>query len=472
MLFVGIAVVAVIAIIGAIALVGGGDKGGGGGEVFLEAADNPGANAFTTTVAAPRPSSTVRRSTTTTRPSTSSSTTSTTRAGQTTFASVHGSTPGLYGGTRDNSSCDAAALVSFLQANPAKAQAWASVFGGKPADIPAFVRTLTPVLLDRDTRVTNHGFRNGKATPLQSILQAGTAVLVDQFGVPRVKCNCGNPLKEPVPLNTTPVYQGTPWPEFSPTTVIVVQPEVKVNVFVLNDVATGDRFTRPVASDGSADETLQTDDVCQLFPEDPQCTGTTTTTRPNEPQLGTGDVQVTLRWQSTADLDLAVTDPSGETVGYFNRQVTSGGQLDVDSNANCETLTTTPVENVFWPEGMSPDGDYTITVSYFDQCPGGGGTQPFTLDVKIGTRSVDVIQASTGGQLRSMTLQPTKTVSDTLEPGATKTYKVSKLAGGSSTTTTTTEPSPDASITTTTLSCAEQFPDDFMQRTLCEHNPS
>jgi hypothetical protein len=40
------------------------------------------------------------------------------------------------------------------------------------------------VILQRDTRVTNHGFRNGRATPTQSILQAGTAVLVDEYGVP------------------------------------------------------------------------------------------------------------------------------------------------------------------------------------------------------------------------------------------------------------------------------------------------
>ena len=48
-----------------------------------------------------------------------------------------------------------------------------------------------------DTRVTNHGFNDGEATPFQSLLEAGTAVLVDNTGVPRVKCNCGNPLAEP-----------------------------------------------------------------------------------------------------------------------------------------------------------------------------------------------------------------------------------------------------------------------------------
>jgi hypothetical protein len=39
------------------------------------------------------------------------------------------STPGLYGGTLDKASCDAAKMVEFLRANPDKARAWASVQG-------------------------------------------------------------------------------------------------------------------------------------------------------------------------------------------------------------------------------------------------------------------------------------------------------------------------------------------------------
>lgn len=34
----------------------------------------------------------------------------------------------------------------------------------------------------------------------------------------------------------------------------------------------------------------------------------------------TGDVQVTLTWNNTADLDLYVTEPNGETIYYGNRQ--------------------------------------------------------------------------------------------------------------------------------------------------------
>lgn len=61
-------------------------------------------------------------------------------------------------------------------------------------DIDAYVAELTPAHLAADQRVTNHGYRNGSPTPRQSLLKAGTAVLVDAEGVPRVRCYCGNPL--------------------------------------------------------------------------------------------------------------------------------------------------------------------------------------------------------------------------------------------------------------------------------------
>ncbi|MEM6352729.1 MAG: hypothetical protein AAF766_18385 [Cyanobacteria bacterium P01_D01_bin.14] len=81
-----------------------------------------------------------------------------------------------------------------------------------------------------------------------------------------------------------------------------------------------------------------------------------------EPVLQTGDIQVTLRWQTEDDLDLIVVDPSGDTVSYFNPSVPSGGQLDVDANAYCESPGFSPVENIFWPTGGAPGGEYSATV--------------------------------------------------------------------------------------------------------------
>ncbi|MDX1440320.1 MAG: hypothetical protein R3284_10510, partial [Rubricoccaceae bacterium] len=96
-----------------------------------------------------------------------------------------------------------------------------------------------------------------------------------------------------------------------------------------------------------------------------------TMARPDEPQLGTGDVQVTLRWDTQADIDLHVTDPSGEEIFYGHTQSASGGQLDVDANAGCSN--DPQVENIYWPTGGAPSGTYQLSVNYFGAC-GAGAT--------------------------------------------------------------------------------------------------
>ena len=96
--------------------------------------------------------------------------------------------------------------------------------------------------------------------------------------------------------------------------------------------------------------------------------------------LQTGDVQVTLRWDTADDLDLYVVDPNGDEVSYFNPAVASGGQLDVDANAACMERMGSPVENIFWPTGGGAPGDYTVRVELYSYC---GPEAPinFTLNI-------------------------------------------------------------------------------------------
>jgi hypothetical protein len=104
-----------------------------------------------------------------------------------------------YGGSGSLHVCDREALVEFLLANKKQRQAWAGVLGidSDKDSVSHYIRSLTPVTLTVDTRVTNHDFVNGRAVPFQSILAAGTAVLVDKYGRPVVRCKCGNPLTFP-----------------------------------------------------------------------------------------------------------------------------------------------------------------------------------------------------------------------------------------------------------------------------------
>ncbi|MCC5899057.1 MAG: hypothetical protein JJU32_14235 [Phormidium sp. BM_Day4_Bin.17] len=98
--------------------------------------------------------------------------------------------------------------------------------------------------------------------------------------------------------------------------------------------------------------------------------------------LGVGDVQVTLRWRSEDDLDLAVTDPFGDTVFFGNPSVASGGRLDVDANAACTNLTPRPAENIFWFDQAAPAGDYVAQVNLFSACETMSGPIPFDLSIR------------------------------------------------------------------------------------------
>jgi hypothetical protein len=154
------------------------------------------------------------------------------------------SLPGLYGGTRDYKSCDAHKLVTFLQQNPAKGSAWAAALGISTSDIPQYVSGLTAVLLRTDTRVTNHGYITGVAVPIQSVLQAGTAVFVNKYGEPVVKCYCGNPLAPPE-LLSAPVYTGPLWASFSTTNITIIEQSTTIiNTYTLYDPNTGTEFKR------------------------------------------------------------------------------------------------------------------------------------------------------------------------------------------------------------------------------------
>jgi hypothetical protein len=159
-----------------------------------------------------------------------------------------GTAPGLYGGSGDTHVCDVQQLTGFLQQHADKAAAWAGVLGITTGNIAGYVATLTPVLLTNDTLVTNHGYRNGDATTLQSVLQAGTAVLVDATGTPRVKCNCGNPLTAADPTVTTTRLRGTGWPGYTPTQVTVVNAGPVTRSFTLVNITTGETYTQPAGT--------------------------------------------------------------------------------------------------------------------------------------------------------------------------------------------------------------------------------
>ncbi|MFF8605611.1 DUF6777 domain-containing protein [Streptomyces sp. NPDC015346] len=175
---------------------------------------------------------------------------------------ITGSTPGLYGGTRSETSCDVERQIAFLTADVPKARAFAEGAGIPEHELADWLRGLTPVVLRADTRVTNHGYSGGRATAYQSVLQAGTAVLVDRYGAPRVRCACGNPLRTPSAVRGA-ARSGTPWPGYHPDRVVVIRPTTTVvQSLVIVDVVDRTWIERRTGTDGDQDRRPAADPPC------------------------------------------------------------------------------------------------------------------------------------------------------------------------------------------------------------------
>ncbi|MCF3101722.1 hypothetical protein IPZ58_09015 [Streptomyces roseoverticillatus] len=215
----------------------------GGGEVFLQAASAHGNDPFTASTASD--AGTKEAAAAPVTPA---------EGGNRTYP---GSTQGLYGGTQNAASCDVDRQIRYLKDDQAKSRAFASGAGIQQDETERFLRGLTPLLLRSDTRVTNHGYKDGAATTFQSVLQAGTAVLVDNRGMPRVRCACGNPLGAPVAATSTPKTKGEGWSAYkSSNAVTVTQAATAIYDMVVRDPVTGQWFKRPVGTDGESDRTV------------------------------------------------------------------------------------------------------------------------------------------------------------------------------------------------------------------------
>ena len=118
-----------------------------------------------------------------------------------TSGEVSGSAPGLYagrtyGGTGANI-CDVEAMIRFLTYYEDRGRAWAEIQGIEFAQLESYLRSLTPVFALQNLNVQMFGFKNGQSYGYDAVIAAGTAILIDDQGMPRARCACGNPLLGP-----------------------------------------------------------------------------------------------------------------------------------------------------------------------------------------------------------------------------------------------------------------------------------
>ncbi|MEU9858332.1 DUF6777 domain-containing protein [Streptomyces sp. NPDC047974] len=357
----------------------GDTAGSGGGEVFLQNKSVPGPDPFTAPTTGKESSSEVP------------SVPPRTGATQGTTPTYSGSTAGLYGGTQDVASCNVEQQVRYLTAEPDKNAAFASALGIQANQVPAYLRSLTPLLLRADTRVTNHSYKNGTATAYQATLQAGTAVLVDDKGMPRVRCACGNPLKAPV-AQQNPKTTGTPWQGYNASQVVVVVPSVTVvNVFVVYDAERDSWFARKHGDTGRHDK-----------PTPPPPRPTPTTTSPSTSSTSPS-VTPTSPTPCVTDAGDGTQSPCPSTLSPTQTTPTPSTETpSTDTTSpSPETPTDSPSDSPSDSPDASPDGgttDDTATATTDDTTTTDGTTDSTTDSTTGGTEGPASSSASSGLQ--------------------------------------------------------------------------
>ena len=122
-----------------------------------------------------------------------------------------------------------------------------------------------------------------------------------------------------------------------------------------------------------------------------------------------GDVQITVAWNSGADIDLYVTDPSGATL-YYNKdhkRSKIGGHLDHDARGDCRReQQNNRIENAYWP-APARSGQYKVELHYFSPCAKGAATEA-TLSVTVGRELLGAYRFKLDPEQRIEALQFTK----------------------------------------------------------------
>lgn len=120
--------------------------------------------------------------------------------------------------------------------------------------------------------------------------------------------------------------------------------------------------------------------------------------------VGTGEVQFSISWDAQSDVDLHVTDPTGEEIDYANLVGETGGRLDLDSNPNCDPLDGKRNENITWPTGAAPRGEYRVRVNLYNAC--GTARSRFVLTVRRNGMPTEVFTGEVNGTTRFLEFGP------------------------------------------------------------------
>ncbi|MEU1422236.1 DUF6777 domain-containing protein [Kitasatospora sp. NPDC005751] len=305
---------------------------------------------------------------------------------------VQGSSAGLYAGEKSKPACDVERLISMTSTGDT-GRAWAAAQGIEQSAIPGYLRSLTSAYLRVDTRVTNHSYKGGASVAYQSVLQAGTAVLVDAQGVPRVRCSCGNPLKPPE-LVSDAKYTGKSWTGFQPSSLVIVVAAPKpVTELVLVDITTGGWFARVTGQIKVVDKTVQPPEV--LVPGIPPAAPM----KPVSPSASMSGSTSGSGSPSTSGSTSGSTGPStGSASASSSSGTPSGPSSGPSSSASTGSASASSSTKSAGPTSSSPPGPSTASVT--------PSTATATASANSATASGPTVATATCATVAPSTLPP------------------------------------------------------------------
>ncbi|QLY28185.1 hypothetical protein H0264_22625 [Nocardia huaxiensis] len=238
-----------------------------------------------------------------------------------------GDLPGVYSAPRDRALTERDELIAFYGTHPDEASSAAAVFASDTTfswsqgkrlagpELVQYLRELTPVLLRIDVRITNYALVEGRPVAHQSILQAGTAVLVDDHGVPRFRSLSGSPLTLATALPHAPKLTGAAWPGFDVKHVGAISPGTSSLIRItLIDTVTGRPFDRPVGTTGESDidhtDWPSTTTPAAAAPQ-PTTPATTTVSKPPPPTAAPAALDLSGSWIVQSDSSYGESSVTG-----------------------------------------------------------------------------------------------------------------------------------------------------------------
>jgi hypothetical protein len=110
--------------------------------------------------------------------------------------------------------------------------------------------------------------------------------------------------------------------------------------------------------------------------------------------LSTSGIQISLNWNNSADMNLQVRDPVGQTLFFDSRTTNNGGTFGFDVNGLCQVLTPeNATETATYAPGAVPTGSYEILIFYRQDCENQGPTS-FTINAVVDGTALEPITAT------------------------------------------------------------------------------